>query len=247
MTRTIFLFALACACTFGASTSTGHGSTVALKSGSAEAPLSAPVTVTNQAVKLAGGSGGGDGSHNGGDGNDCNCNCDRSLLVSLYVFENTNTGSRLLTLNPSDPALMGKQLSIFNNLCPHYPSSFSIFSRLILFSVGGPYTTPGSVIARVFGSPVPGTVPLYRMYNTGSEDHFYTTSVDEVTSAINTYGYTLVGVEFYIDTQARCPGEAPLFRFRQGALHIFTLDWTEYDPATTVYEGITGFVFPVPT
>ncbi len=55
-------------------------------------------------------------------------------------------------------------------------------------------TTPAPVLTN--NSEV-GTVPVYGLYNPKYDTHFYTTSVSERDTAINTAGYNSVGIAFY--------------------------------------------------
>ena len=43
-----------------------------------------------------------------------------------------------------------------------------------------------------------GSVPIYRLYSPGSDDHFYTTGAAERDNAISSYGYLDEGVLGYV-------------------------------------------------
>ncbi|GAC1681047.1 MAG: hypothetical protein PVS3B3_00500 [Ktedonobacteraceae bacterium] len=42
------------------------------------------------------------------------------------------------------------------------------------------------------------SVALYRLYKSGNDDHFYTTSSDEANNAVSKYGYTSEGIACYV-------------------------------------------------
>jgi len=67
-------------------------------------------------------------------------------------------------------------------------------------------------------SPRPGLIGVTRLYKRLTNDFLFTTSANEVSSAVGQYGYTNQGVSFYVSGAASgCTGEAP--RFTKGAQH----------------------------
>jgi len=54
------------------------------------------------------------------------------------------------------------------------------------------------IAAYVYGSAIPGSVPLYRMYSPKVTDHLYTTSAVEVSSA--SANYNSEGIAAYMLT-----------------------------------------------
>lgn len=97
------------------------------------------------------------------------------------------------------------------------------------------------------------TVPLYRLYNPGLDDHFYTIDVQERNSAMGN-GYVNDGVPIagYI-FDAQVPGTTPFYRVWKsfnpvGSNHFYTTDATERDRAVNVHEytdeGSEGFIYP---
>lgn len=61
--------------------------------------------------------------------------------------------------------------------------------------------TPGTVegvLGYLSTTPQCGAVPLYRSYNSRSQDHFYTTSAEEHAHAIAADGYTDEGITGYV-------------------------------------------------
>jgi hypothetical protein len=95
----------------------------------------------------------------------------------------------------------------------------------------------------------PGTtIPLFRLLNSKTGDHLYTTSVSERDSAIASFGYQSEGIAGYVfDSQA--PGTTPLFRLLNPKTgdHFYTTSVSERDSAIASFgyqsEGITCYVF----
>ena len=90
-----------------------------------------------------------------------------------------------------------------------------------------------------FVAAVPGYAPLYRYYN---GEHFYTTSIEEIGTAVpgqqGKYGYRSEGIQCVIATEPR-PGFLPLYRYWNGNIpdHFYTTNASEI--GTTV-PGATG-------
>jgi hypothetical protein len=64
----------------------------------------------------------------------------------------------------------------------------------------------------VFDNPVPGTVPLYRLFNTeGTGDHFYTTSAEERDRAVRQAGYRFEFIACHV-FPGPMPATVPFFR-----------------------------------
>jgi hypothetical protein len=105
--------------------------------------------------------------------------------------------------------------------------------------------------SQVFNTGVSTVAPtnFYRLFNPLRGDHFHTTSLDEVSSAVSsgTYRYEGVGalVSSTVDT-----GLVPFYRlFNPGRFdHFHTTNWNEVISAvssgTYRYEGIAGYVYP---
>jgi hypothetical protein len=55
-----------------------------------------------------------------------------------------------------------------------------------------------SSLGYISTQPQTGLAPLYRLYNGGSYDHFYTTSADERDTAATNYGYSYEGIAGYV-------------------------------------------------
>jgi len=98
-------------------------------------------------------------------------------------------------------------------------------------------------------------VPLYRYWN-GKNDHFYTTSADEIgtttAGATGKYGYVSEGISCYIFSDPEdYEGIVPLYRYFNGHDHFYTTSEAEIGTITPgatgnygyKFEGIQGYVF----
>jgi hypothetical protein len=83
-------------------------------------------------------------------------------------------------------------------------------------------------------------VPLYRFYNTGNADHFYTINASEGA------GMNAEGIAGYVyDDQPS--GTVPLYRYCNSAgVHFYTTNWSELGSggAGYWYEGVACYVRP---
>jgi hypothetical protein len=117
------------------------------------------------------------------------------------------------------------------------------------------YVSEG-VACWVFPLPTPpipppgGTTPLYRLFNWGNGDHFYTTSAAERDGAIQNAGYADEGVACYVYANP-ASNTTPLFRLFNPANgdHFYTTSGLERDNAVQnggyINEGIACHVFNV--
>jgi hypothetical protein len=110
------------------------------------------------------------------------------------------------------------------------------------------YTDEGSA-CYVFGSDpqVPGSAPLFRLYNPTNGDNFYTTSATERDNAVANGGYTDAGVACYVFT-TNVLGTSPLYRLYNATSgdHFYTVSASERDNATKIgytLEGTACYVF----
>ncbi len=94
-------------------------------------------------------------------------------------------------------------------------------------------------------TPTPGGrhVPLYRYWNPGIGDHFYTTSWAELGAGRHGWGYE--GVQCFIDATASA-GLVPLYRYWNPGIgdHFYTTSWAELGAGRHGwgYEGVQGYV-----
>lgn len=92
---------------------------------------------------------------------------------------------------------------------------------------------------------VPGSVPLYRMYNTALRDHIYTSKLEEF-KALQQLFYKPEGIVGYVFPKGNpVPGTVPLHRIRKtsgGSYHRYSLSPTISGSET--YEGIECHVWP---
>ncbi len=90
--------------------------------------------------------------------------------------------------------------------------------------------------------------PLFRLFNGGVADHFYTMSTGERDTAINTFAYTPEGTACQM-YEGEVAGTIPLYRLFHSPTgdHFYTASAAERDNAVSMFgyviEGTTGFVF----
>jgi hypothetical protein len=93
-------------------------------------------------------------------------------------------------------------------------------------------------------------VPYYRLYDTSTKWHHWTTDANEYYTLIQSPNWNGEGVDGYIlPTQG--VGSIPLYRLNYpalGSLHHWTIDSVEYSSLIASYgwigEGGSGFVIP---
>ena len=104
---------------------------------------------------------------------------------------------------------------------------------------------------------VPKFAPLYRYWKPTARDHFYTTKIQEIGTAVpgrnGNHGYTSEGIVAVVRAEP-APGTMPLYRYWQGAVadHFYTTNRNEIGTITPGVvgkhgyqsEGIAGFCFP---
>jgi Papain family cysteine protease/Repeat of unknown function (DUF5648) len=93
-------------------------------------------------------------------------------------------------------------------------------------------------------APPPGRrVPLYRYWNPGIADHFYTTNWSEL--GAGRYGWNYEGIQCYV-LAAQVAGTVPLYRYWNSSIgdHFYTTSWSELGAGRYGwrYEGIQCYV-----
>jgi hypothetical protein len=98
------------------------------------------------------------------------------------------------------------------------------------------YTSPAQI---------PGTVPLYRIYNIALRDHIFTSNVQEYNTLQKVF-YKPEGIVGYVfPKNNQAPGTVPLYRFFAGgkhSYHRYSLSPTKVGDEN--YEGIECYVWP---
>ena len=93
----------------------------------------------------------------------------------------------------------------------------------------------------VFDGQLPGTVPLYQLWDDPNSDHFYTTSWNEAVGAMS-IGYEYVRVEGYVYSS---PGfdRVPMYRYWNGGApdHFYSGDWMADGAYGYGYEGVAWY------
>jgi hypothetical protein len=94
-------------------------------------------------------------------------------------------------------------------------------------------------------TPQVATVPLYRYWNPGNGDHFYTTNWAELGGGNHGWGYE--GVQCHVLQQQRS-GTVPLYRYwnPHNGDHFYTTNWAELGGGKYGwgYEGVQCYVYP---
>lgn len=91
--------------------------------------------------------------------------------------------------------------------------------------------------------------PVYRLYKSGKrDDHFYTTSDFEATTAVANSGYTREGIAYYCASGLNeCGATLAFNRYNQGNDHFYTTDLTEGHNTVATggsYEGVMCYIWP---
>jgi cysteine-rich repeat protein len=82
---------------------------------------------------------------------------------------------------------------------------------------------------------------FYRLYSPTTGDHFFTTDVTELNSAINSMGYMLETPVIYV-ASTQIPGSVPFYRFVDGTDRFHTIDPGEAATVGYTNEGIKAYV-----
>jgi hypothetical protein len=153
----------------------------------------------------------------------------RFYSIPLYRFYRSDNDSHFFTANEAEK----------NNILTNSPSDIWTLER---------------VSQHVLSTQIANSNPVYRLFNTVSGGHFYTTSQQELEGILNTMGDTfkLEGVAFYA-LVAPVYGAMPVYRFYapQTASHFFTISEAEKNqiiatiPTSRLqYEGIAWYAYP---
>jgi hypothetical protein len=99
----------------------------------------------------------------------------------------------------------------------------------------------------VVSTPVTLSVPLFRYWNAGATDHFYTTNWAEL--GAGKYGWVFEGIQCYTYPK-QVPGSVPLYRYWNpgNGDHFYTTNFAELGTGKYGwgYEGVQTYVFPLP-
>lgn len=135
------------------------------------------------------------------------------------------------------------------NHIPGTPTTPSANSWMLACSNGTdrPFTsTDVTALTTVYPSrTIPaGTSAVYRYYNGGNGDHFYTTNWGELGSGRG--GYILEGIAIFANT-TQASGTVPVYRYYNtgNGDHFYTTSWSELGSGSGnyVYEGIAFYAF----
>ncbi|MCL1961501.1 MAG: right-handed parallel beta-helix repeat-containing protein [Desulfovibrionaceae bacterium] len=91
-------------------------------------------------------------------------------------------------------------------------------------------------------TPADGLVAAHRLYNAATNDFVWITDPNEVTSAIQKYGYADNGINFYVSPSAsNCT--QPVYRFAKGTIHRFAVSQADRSDLTASGWNAEGVVF----
>jgi len=141
--------------------------------------------------------------------------CTAINQAPVFHVVNPKTKANLLTVN-AEEARLAKELYGFTD------------DRGTLFYAAKEWTS---------GS---GLSLAYRLFHPGNNDFLWTISQSEVTSAINSYGYSNNGGNFFVSSvSADCT--QPVYRYRYGAMHRYAVTQAEQNKLIAegwIYEGL---------
>ena len=87
----------------------------------------------------------------------------------------------------------------------------------------------------------PDTIPIYRLYNLGNQDHLLTNDANEA-SELPYQGFNYEGIEFYASPRPG-PGLMPLYRFYQAqGTHFYHTDRNLARRPGVRFEGVLGYI-----
>jgi hypothetical protein len=161
------------------------------------------------------------------------------LENQLYRVEVHSAG---IVLGPSTPLYR-----LYNAGNRHHFYTISASERDNAISTLG-YADEGTACYVFASDPhVPGSTPMYKLYNTSTGDYFYTTSAGERDNAIANFGYSDGGVACYVFS-SNVLGTSPLYRLYNPTTrdHFYTISASERDNATSLgyaTEGTACYVF----
>eukprot|EP01080_Neovahlkampfia_damariscottae_P009076 gene9076-1171_t len=103
------------------------------------------------------------------------------------------------------------------------------------------YVSEG-IVGYVATKKVSGTTALFRYYNPGTSDHFYTTNWNELGNGRS--GFKYEGIQCYV-LKSNKKGAKALYRYYNGRDHFYTSNWSEIGKSKHGYklEGKAGYVF----
>jgi len=119
---------------------------------------------------------------------------------------------------------------------------------------GYAYESPSFAL---FTHPLPGLVPVYRYWNAGTNDHFYTANAGEIGATnvgqAGNHGYVCEGILGYANPH-EFPGSVPIYRYwhEENKDHFYTANAAEIGTTNVgqvgnhgyKFEGILGYGYP---
>ena len=178
-----------------------------------------------------------------------------TIINTASVSSNSGSvySSLQLTVAPSPAGVPVQRYRLYSPVTLEHHFTTDLNEYNVLGAQAGTWIQEGGV-GRVLNNPgsvagVP-TVPYYRLYDTATRWHHWTTDPNEYYTLAQFPNWNAEGVDGYLlPTQAS--GTIPLYRllypFVPG-LHHWTIDANEYNTLISTYgwvgEGGSGFVLP---
>jgi len=142
---------------------------------------------------------------------DCDGMCDQGAIAGCRVGIHRAIGSigHFYSGDPSEIVGLGLTTEIENFFWLYGEDTGGLQPLFRCFKGGGRRFLTSSIDCETTGAPeltlgfmsnmqICDSIPLYRSYAAGSDDHFYTTSLPEHMNAIGTYGYADQGITGYV-------------------------------------------------
>jgi hypothetical protein len=142
---------------------------------------------------------------------DCDGACDQGAIAGCRHGIHRAIGSigHFYTNDANEIPANGLTTEIENFFWVYTEDTGGLVPLFRCFKSGGRRFLTSSIDCETTGAPertlgfmsnmqICGSIPLYRSYNAGSDDHFYTTSEPEHQNAIAMYGYADQGITGYV-------------------------------------------------
>ncbi|HUP30652.1 MAG TPA: DUF1565 domain-containing protein [Usitatibacter sp.] len=163
-----------------------------------------------------------------------------------------NTSSLGVTINSTPAATAINRYRLYSDVTKEHHFTTDLNEYNVLGTYVGTWVQEGTV-GKVLNNPgafnAVTATPYYRLYNTASQWHHWTTDANEYYTLVQFPGWNGEGVDGYI-LPTSTAGAIQLYRLNYpalGALHHWTIDANEYNTLITpaygwVGEGGSGFV-----
>jgi hypothetical protein len=167
-----------------------------------------------------------------------------------------NTNRLVVAVGPSATGSIRQRWRLYSPVTLEHHFTTDLNEYTVLGSYVGTWVQEGTV-GKVLDNPGAyngvDAVPYYRLFNTASLQHLWTTDANEYYTLLQFPQFAGEGVDGWIFS-SQAPGTIPLYRLLYpfatpvAGLHHWTIDPVEYTQLVTYYgwigEGGSGFVIP---